>query len=55
VKYEAGEGIPLEVADAATQLTQAKTLLVNAQYDYLRAIADLEHAIGKPLLPEEPR
>lgn len=55
VKYEAGEGIPLEVADAATQLTQAKTLLVNAQYDYLRAIADLEHAIGKPLQPEEPR
>lgn len=54
VKFEAGEGIPLEVADAATQLTQAKTLLVNAQYDYLRAIADLEHSIGKPLRPEEP-
>lgn len=55
VKFEAGEGIPLEVADAGTQLTQAKTLLVNAQYDYLRAIADLEHAIGKDLKPEETR
>ncbi|MCC7435875.1 MAG: TolC family protein [Methanoregulaceae archaeon] len=55
VKFEAGEGIPLEVADAGTQLTQAKTLLVNAQYDYLRAIADLEHAIGKELQPEGTR
>lgn len=55
VKFEAGEGIPLEVADAGTQLTQAKTLLVNAQYDYLRAVADLEHAIGTELKPEETR
>jgi outer membrane protein TolC len=55
VKFEAGEGIPLEVADAGTQLTQAKTLLVNAQYDYLRAVADLEHAIGKELQPEGTR
>lgn len=55
VKFENGEGIPLEVADASTQLTQAKTLLVNADYDYLRAIADLEHAIGTELKPEGTR
>lgn len=55
VKFENGEGIPLEVADASTQLTQAKTLMVNADYDYLRAIADLEHAIGTELKPEGTR
>lgn len=55
IKFEAGEGIPLEVADASTQLTQARTQLVNARYDYLRAIADLERAIGKDLTPEESR
>lgn len=52
IKFEAGEGIPLEVADASTQLTIAKTQLVSAKYDYLRAIADLERAIGKDLMPE---
>ncbi len=51
IKFDAGEGIPLEVADASTQLTQAKTLLVNARYDYLRAIADLERAVGRDLTP----
>ena len=55
IKFEAGEGIPLEVADAATQLTQARTQLVNARYDYLRAVADLERAIGKDLMPEGSR
>ncbi len=52
LKFDAGEGIPLEVADASTQLTQAKTQLVTARYDYLRAIADLERAIGKDLMVE---
>lgn len=55
IKFEAGEGIPLEVADAGTQLTQAKTQLVNARYDFLRAIADLERAIGRDLTPEGTR
>lgn len=55
IKFEAGEGIPLEVADASTQLTQARTQLVNARYDYLRAIADLERAVGKDLMPEGTR
>lgn len=55
IKFTAGEGIPLEVADASNQLTQAKTQLVNARYDYLRAIADLERAVGSDLMPEGTR
>jgi len=55
IKFDAGEGIPLEVADASTQLTLARTQLVNARYDYLRAIADLERAVGRDLTPEGSR
>lgn len=49
LRFSAGEGIPLEVATAGTELTRAKNNLVLAQYDYLRAVAELERAIGGTL------
>lgn len=50
LRFASGEGIPVEVADASTELTRAKSNLVAAQYDYLRAIAELERAIGGTLM-----
>lgn len=50
LRFSAGEGIPLEVANAGTELTRAKNNLVLAQYDYLRAIAELERAVGGTLM-----
>jgi outer membrane protein len=46
VRYEAGEGILLEVTDAQTELTRARTALVTATYDYLRSFAQLQRAMG---------
>ncbi len=46
VRYEAGEGIPLEVTDAQTELTRARAGLVNARYDYLNAYAALQRGVG---------
>ena len=46
VRYEAGEGIPLEVTDAQTELTRARAGLVNARYDYLNAYAALQRAVA---------
>jgi outer membrane protein TolC len=50
LRFQNGEGIPLEVADANTELTRAHTNLVSAEYDYLRSVADLERAIGGTLM-----
>ncbi|MEQ1821606.1 MAG: TolC family protein [Fimbriimonadaceae bacterium] len=50
LRFQNGEGIPLEVADANTELTRAKTNLVSAEYDYLRSVAELERAIGGTLM-----
>ncbi len=50
LRFQNGEGIPLEVADANTEFTRAKTNLVSAEYDYLRSVADLERAIGGTLM-----
>lgn len=44
IRYEAGEGIQLEVTDAQTQLTQAQAGEVGARYDYLNAFATLQRA-----------
>jgi outer membrane protein len=52
LRFDNQEGIALEVADANTQLTQAQTGLVNAQYDYLTAVSQLRRALGYPQ-PEE--
>ncbi|MEQ1934752.1 MAG: TolC family protein [Fimbriimonadaceae bacterium] len=50
LRFQNGEGIPLEVADANTELTRAKTNLVSAEFDYLRSVAELERAIGGTLM-----
>lgn len=52
LRFDNQEGIAIEVADANTQLTQAQTGLVNAQYDYLTAVSQLRRALGYPQ-PEE--
>ena len=52
LKYEAGEGIQLEVTDAQTELTRAQTGWVNSRYDFLKAIAELQRAIGTDALPQ---
>jgi outer membrane protein TolC len=43
LKLDQGEGIYLEVLNAQSSLTQAQ---VAARYDFLQAIADLQHAVG---------
>lgn len=44
VRYAAGIATQVEVTNAESQLTTAKFNLVNAQYDYAIAVADLERA-----------
>ncbi len=46
LRYQAGEGILLQVTDAETLLTQARNQEVSARYDYLSAFAQLQHALG---------
>lgn len=48
-RYRLGSGTSLELADAQTAVAQAETDLVNAVYDYHKAIAALEAAVGRPL------
>ena len=44
VRYDAGIAILVEVTDAESALTEAKFNLVQAQYDYALAVAELERA-----------
>lgn len=53
VRYEAGEGIPLEVTDAQTELTRARVQMVAATYDYLTNYAQLQRAIGADVAVQE--
>lgn len=46
VREEAGSGITLEVIDAQTQLTVARSAVANARYDTLIAHAELQRATG---------
>jgi outer membrane protein len=46
VRYQAEEGIQLEVTEAQTELTRARVALVNARYDYLTAYSELQRAVG---------
>lgn len=46
LRYQAGEGILLQVTDAETLLTQARNQEVTARYDYLTSYAQLQHALG---------
>ena len=48
-RYRLGSGTSLELADAQTAVARAETDLVNAVYDYHKAIAALEAAVGRPL------
>ncbi|HVK04688.1 MAG TPA: TolC family protein, partial [Armatimonadaceae bacterium] len=48
VRFRAGVGTQLEINDAQTALTLAETNQVNAQYDYLAALARLSRAVGAP-------
>jgi outer membrane protein len=50
-RSEAGTGTQLDVLDAETSLTQARTTQIQAQHDYVTARARLERAIGADLAP----
>jgi len=50
-RAEAGTGTQLDVLDAETSLTQARTTQITAQHDYAAARARLERAIGADLAP----
>lgn len=46
LKLDQGEGVYLEVLTAQVSLTQAEQGQVSARYDYMQAVADLQHAVG---------
>lgn len=48
-RYRLGAGTSLEVADAQNAVQQAEGDYVNSVYDYHKAIAALEAAVGRPL------
>jgi outer membrane protein len=48
-RYRLGAGTSLEVADAQNAVQRAEGDYVNAVYDYHKAIAALEAAVGRPL------
>jgi outer membrane protein TolC len=50
-RADAGTGTQLDVLDAETSLTQARTTQITAQHDYVAARARLERAIGSDLAP----
>jgi outer membrane protein TolC len=52
-RYDAGSGTQLDVLDAETSLTEARSNKVQAQHDYNVALARLERALG--LSHTEPR
>jgi outer membrane protein len=48
-RYRLGSGTALEVTDAQAAVGRAEADYVNAVYDYHRALAALEAAVGRPL------
>jgi outer membrane protein len=48
-RYRLGSGTALEVADAQNSVQRAEGDYVNAIYDYHKALAALEAAVGRPL------
>ena len=48
-RYKVGVGSAIEYSDAQFNLTQTRNNLVQAQFSYLQAQANLEHAIGSSL------
>ena len=49
-RADAGTGTQLDVLDAETSLTQARTTHVQALHDYVAARAKLERAIGEDMV-----
>ncbi len=47
-RYKVGVGSAIEYNDAQLNLTETRNNLVQAQFSYLQAQADMEHAIGRP-------
>jgi outer membrane protein TolC len=45
-RYRTGVGNAIEFSDAEVLVTQAKSVLVQANYSYLQALAELERAVG---------
>jgi outer membrane protein TolC len=52
-RYDAGTGTQLDVLDAQTSLTEARTTQVDAARDYLVARARLERAMGTDVVQEQ--
>lgn len=50
-RYRLGSGTALEVSDAQNAVQRAEGDYVNAVYDYHKALATLESAVGRPLRP----
>ena len=50
-RAEAGTGTQLDVLDAETSLTQARTTQIQARHDYSAALARFERAVGADLAP----
>jgi outer membrane protein len=48
-RFRLGNGSALEVSDAQASVARAEGDYVNAVYDYHKAIAALEFAVGRPL------
>ena len=48
-RYRLGSGTALEVSDAQNSVQRAEGDYVNAIYDYHKALAALEAAVGRPL------
>jgi outer membrane protein len=48
-RYRLGAGSSLEVSDAQNNVTRAEGDYVNAVYEYHKAVAALELAVGRPL------
>jgi TolC family type I secretion outer membrane protein len=53
-RYEAGSGTQLDVLNAQTALTEARTTQVESAHDYLVARARLDRAIGVDITAETP-
>lgn len=54
VRYNAGLAPPVEIIDAEAALAQARTNEVNAAYDYVAALANLNRSLGRYAPPTTP-
>lgn len=54
LRFENGEGILLDVTSAQESLTLAETSLIQARYDYLGAVSELQRSVGQDALSINP-